>query len=99
IPHFVGASIGSTDLRRTLRRLCHELAVVSGNTDLMPEDIRELIDLFRRLLGEAAARQHVVLVLDAINQFDTTDSAHYMNWLPRELPPNIRIIVSSLEHP
>ena len=33
IPHFIGASTGSTDLRRTLRRLCHELAKAAENTD------------------------------------------------------------------
>jgi len=30
IPHFVGASPGSTDIRRTLRRLCHEIYVGCG---------------------------------------------------------------------
>jgi WD40 repeat protein len=99
ITHFVGASVGSTNLRRTLRRLCHEFAAAAGNNDPLPEDIRELIDRFSKLLGEAAARQRVVLVIDAINQFDATDGAHYMNWLPLILPPKVRVICSSLEHP
>ncbi|HCN78593.1 MAG TPA: hypothetical protein DIT13_15535, partial [Verrucomicrobiales bacterium] len=43
---------------------------------------------------EAAAKQHVVLVFDALNQFDETDGAHWMNWLPRELPPGVRVIAS-----
>jgi hypothetical protein len=99
ISHFVGASVGSTDLRRTLRRLCHELAAAVGNSDPLPEDIRELIDLFGKLLSEVAAHQRVVLVIDAINQFDATDGAHDMAWLPLVLPPNVRFIASSLEHP
>jgi WD40 repeat protein len=99
IPHFVGASAGSTDLRRTLRRLCHELAATAGHGDPLPEDIRELIDLFRKLLGAAAAQQRVIVILDAINQFDAAGGAHDMTWLPQELPPNVRIIASSLEHP
>ena len=51
VPHFVGASIGSTDLRRTLRRRCHELMEVLGSTDEIPNDIRELSERLESLLG------------------------------------------------
>ena len=94
VPHFVGASTGSTDLRRTLRRLCHELAPATGNTEPLPLDIKELITHFQKLLTEAASRQRVILVFDALNQFDATDGAHWLNWLPRELPPGVRIVAS-----
>ncbi len=94
LPHFIGASTGSTDLRRTLRRLCHDLALAACNTEPLPLDIKELITHFQKLLGEAAGRQRVILVLDALNQFDATDGAHWLNWLPRELPPGVRIVAS-----
>ncbi|MBX7208105.1 MAG: DUF4062 domain-containing protein [Verrucomicrobiaceae bacterium] len=114
IPHFIGASTGSTDLRRTLRRLCHELAKAAGNTEPLPLDIKELITHFQKLLTEAAKEggplsplsgsdqpaqgtvrtTRVILVFDALNQFDETDGSHWMNWLPRELPPGVRIIAS-----
>ena len=101
ISHFVGASVGSTDLRRTLRRLCHELAATVNNIDPLPKDAStsELIDRFRTLLGEVAVRQRVTLIIDAINQFDATDGAHHMDWLPLALPPNVRVIASSINHP
>jgi WD40 repeat protein len=99
ISHFVGASVGSTNLRRTLRRLCHELAAAVNNSDPLPEDARELTDRFRKLLGEVAAHQRVTLIIDAINQFDATDGAHDMYWVPLALPPNVRFIASTLEHP
>ncbi len=94
IPHFIGASTGSTDLRRTLRRLCHELAKATGNTEPLPLDIKELISHFQKLLAEAAGRRRVILVFDALNQFDATDGAHWLNWLLRELPPGVRIVAS-----
>lgn len=99
LPHFVGASAGSTDLRRTLRRLCHELTRAAGSSTPLPLDIKELISLFQKLLTEAASKQRVILIIDALNQFDSTDSAHYLHWLPRELPPGLRIVASTLEHP
>jgi WD40 repeat protein len=94
IPHFIGASTGSTDLRRTLRRVCHELALAAGNTEPLPLDIKDLITHFQKLLAEAAGRQRVILFFDALNQFDPTDGAHWLNWLPRELPPAVRIVAS-----
>jgi WD40 repeat protein len=94
LPHFIGTSTGSTDLRRTLRRLCHELAKAAGNTEPLPLDIKELITHFQKLLIEAGAKKRVILVFDALNQFDATDAAHWLNWLPRELPPGVRIVAS-----
>ena len=99
IPHFIGASTGSTDIRRTLRRLCHELARATGNTEPLPLDIKDIITHFRKLLAEAAAKKRVVLVFDALNQFDATDGAHWLNWLPRELPPGVSIIASVIAAP
>jgi len=99
ITHFVGASAGSTDLRRALRRLCHALAQAAGDQREIPQEVKELAPRFEELLGQAAQRQRAVLILDALNQLDATDNAHTMYWLPRRLPANVRLIVSSLEHP
>ncbi len=115
LPHFIGASTGSTDLRRTLRRLCLELAKAASKTEPLPLDIKELITHFQKLLAEAAHKSgplspmsgsdqtaqrterttgRIILVFDALNQFDATDGAHCLNWLPRELPPGVRIVAS-----
>jgi hypothetical protein len=96
IPHFIGASTGSTDLRRTLRRLCHELALAAENAEPLPLDINELITHFQKLLTEAGAKKRVILVFDALNQFDATECAHWLNWLPQpdKLPPGVRIVAS-----
>jgi len=99
ITHFFGASAGSTDLRRTLRRLCHAVARAAGDERELPQEAKELATRFEELLGQAAQRQRVVLILDALNQLDAPDNAHTMFWLPRSLPPNARVVVSSIEHP
>jgi len=124
IPHFVGASQGSTSIRETLRRLCHELAQAAGIEDEVPEDIKELVQAFPEFLaraagvavepgtpsdsdgglearptrGAGAGARRVVIIIDALNQFDAADNVHTLNWLPRQLPGNVRVIVSSLEH-
>ncbi|MGD9496461.1 MAG: DUF4062 domain-containing protein [Armatimonadota bacterium] len=98
IPHFVGASAGSTSIQHTLRRLCHELAEAAGIEEQIPRKIRELTRAFPRLLQAAARAGRVVLVIDALNQLDAAHNAHALRWLPRTLPEGVRVICSSLEH-
>jgi tetratricopeptide (TPR) repeat protein len=99
ISHFVGASPGSTDVRRTLRRLCHELMTGSGQTAEIPEDPEKLRVAFAEILQQAAAQKHVVILLDAINQLDSATQLADWSWLPDELPATARIILSTLSGP
>ena len=99
VPHFVGASAGSTDLRRSLRRLCHELQRVPGDDEPLPDGVEELITRLPMLLEQAGGTRRAVLIIDALDQMDSTDGAHTLRWLPRQLPENVRIVVSSLGHP
>ena len=62
ISTFIGASFASTDVRRTLRRLCHELARAAGNIEALPLGIEDLITHFHKLLAECAGRRRVILV-------------------------------------
>jgi len=99
VPHFVGASAGSADLRHTLRRLCHELQQAVGSSNPISQDVKELIGQLPALLKEAGTVRRIVVVVDALNQMDATDGAHSLSWLPLQLPANVRMIVSALEHP
>ena len=99
IPHFVGASPGSTDVRRTLRRLCHELVTGAALTAEIPEDPEKLRVAFAEILQQASAQKRVVILLDAINQFDSTTQLAGWSWLPEDLPASARIILSTLAGP
>ena len=126
IPCFIGASTGSTDVRRLLFRCCRiiytacgfegeklkRLAGVSGNNEEAQKKIesiekefeitsnsRDLNNKFNAFLKKAAAVKRVVLLIDGLNQLDAAASAHSMEWLPRVLPENVRVVLSSLEHP
>lgn len=96
IRHFVGASPGSTDVRRTLRRLCHELKARRAD---IPNDSEKLRVVFLDFLWQACKRQRVVILLDAVNQFDPTSHSTRLHWLPEELPENVHVILSTLDGP
>jgi len=99
IPHFVGAGPGSTDVRRTLRRLCHELVTGAALTAEIPEDPEKLRVAFAEIIQQASAQKRVVILLDAISQFDSTTQLAGWWWLPEELPATARIILSTLSGP
>jgi hypothetical protein len=103
IPHFVGASAASTNIRQLLRRLWHELVqgagLAGGELDTIPDDWDKLREGFPDVLARAAAARQVVLVIDALNQLDPAHQAHAMRWLPEELPAGARAILSVLPGP
>jgi hypothetical protein len=99
IPHFVGASARSTNVRQLLRRLCHELAAAAGIPDEIPDDYEKLREAFPAFLEKAAATKHVVILIDAVNQLDVALQAHAMRWLPETLPSGARVILTTLAGP
>jgi tetratricopeptide (TPR) repeat protein len=100
IRHFVGASPGSTDTRRTLRRLSRELkegcADITADIANDPEELRAAFPIFLR---QACVHRRVVILLDAVNQFDPASHSAGLYWLPEELPDNARIILSAPDGP
>jgi len=99
ILHFIGASPTSTSLRQTLRRLCAILKTEFGYADDIPLELNKLFVTFRKFLDDVPAGRRVVLVIDALNQFDETDRAHAMRWLPTALPAHVKVVVSCIADP
>jgi hypothetical protein len=103
LPHFVGASAASTNVRQLVRRLWHELVqgagLAGGDLDAIPDDWDKLREGFPDVLARAAVARHVVLVIDGVNQLDPAHQAHSLQWLPEELPPGVRAILSVLPGP
>ena len=100
IRHFVGASPGSTDVRRTLRRLCHELK--AGCPDItaeIPDDPERLRAALAGFLRHACASRRVVILLDGVDQFDPASHSAGLHWLPQDLPQGARVILSALDGP
>ena len=51
---------------------------------------------FASLLGQASARRRVVILVDALNQFEPTVRAEYVTWLPKLWPENARFIATAI---
>jgi telomerase protein component 1 len=99
IPHFIGASPRSANLRDMLRRLCLQLNDAFGNAEDVPQEITPLVTTFRDFLARVPTDLRVLIVLDALNQLEETDRAHDVYWLPRDLPPQVKLVASCIVDP
>ena len=51
---------------------------------------------FAELLVRASEKQRVVVLMDALNQFEPTVRAEYLTWLPKPWPANARFIATAI---
>ncbi len=94
--HFIGATVESTDYVAMLRRLMGEFKRHFGIEHEIPEKPEEIRTVFANWLHIAAARGKVILVIDALNQLEDRDGSQDLVWLPPVIPPQVRLIVSTL---
>ena len=65
----------------------------------IPQEFKDVVEAFPQWLSDASRRGGLVIVLDALNQLDPRNNAHDLNWLPASLPPNVKLLVSTLPGP
>ena len=95
LSHFIGASPGSAELSRTLYSLCTELQRHSNLNLEVPDDPHRLQSKLKVFLEQAAARRPVILILDALDQLNSSTRGADLDWLPAQLPRGVHIIVST----
>eukprot|EP00057_Strongylocentrotus_purpuratus_P006384 XP_011660858.1 PREDICTED: uncharacterized protein LOC576310 isoform X1 [Strongylocentrotus purpuratus] len=99
--HFIGSSADSASHLRLLRRLFEELKQ-HFNLELgIPTSDKSLAqDLPKWLALAGSYGRRVLIVLDALNQLDSGAGGEgdelELKWLPRELPPNVQMLLSTL---
>ena len=64
----------------------------------VPTDHAETQKKWPKFLEAAAQKGRVIIILDALDQLDRDADPMRFSWLPRELPQNVHILVSALEH-
>jgi WD40 repeat protein len=87
LPHFVGASSQSVDVARLVARLADELRLEAD------------VDNFAQVIQQARPTRRTVIFIDALNQLTESHNAHDMRWVPRELPSDVTLVLSSVPGP
>ena len=102
---FIGTSSRSSNIISLLQSVCGQIAreyntsieaLAGEGRDKALYDINGLTEVLKKCLALATPQKPVYIFLDALDQLSDTDNARSLYWLPRELPQNTRMIVSSL---
>lgn len=90
-----GSQVGSM-LERFLGELSDALGIENPVSERAGPD--EIDSAFASLLARVAAKRRVVVLLDALDQFDPTPRSQHLTWLrPRQSPGNARLIAMALD--
>lgn len=92
---FCGLTPHSKSLRHLLESLCHQLREILPKQTRIPKDFANIQIWFREFLTQGDCPGIVVLFISGLDQLDTSDFAHFINWLPSKLARNIKIILST----
>jgi hypothetical protein len=94
---FVGATPESSSGRALLEGLCREISrryLVDEST--VPFDYKGLGADFCERIALARPERPLILAIDALDQFGAGELARGLDWLPAVLPPDVRVVVSTL---
>ncbi|ESO84587.1 hypothetical protein LOTGIDRAFT_132036, partial [Lottia gigantea] len=98
--HFVGATPDSTNPYNILSRIYRECMPSEDN---IPKDVEEMIrfapTMFQTSTKTTLSKHYkkLVVFIDALNQMEEEANSAELSWLPKEMFPGLRIIVSTLE--
>ena len=96
---FVGASPDSQDIFQLVTDMIKQLETHFG-IDHDPERItnhEKVWEYFSEVLWQIGKDNHLLLVIDAVNQLRHSLEPHYLGWLPKYLPEKVKFIVSTLD--
>jgi tetratricopeptide (TPR) repeat protein len=96
--HAAGVTPASLGVGSMLQRWCRQLQAALGTPEAAsPQSGEPLRRAFAALLAQAAATRRVVLLVDALDQFERTPEARHLTWLPVEWPSNARVLSTANE--
>jgi len=97
VSRFIGATPNSSDGRALLESLCHQISRRYGADEAsVPAEYQKLVEELPRKLELATDNKPLIVFIDALDQLSDFEHARNLIWLPRDLPANVRVIVSTL---
>ncbi|XP_052281860.1 NACHT domain- and WD repeat-containing protein 1-like [Dreissena polymorpha] len=93
---FLGTTVASSSVLPLLQSLVHQLSMLDNQSLQAGLTVDLLKDQLNLLLKQGMAECPLVVILDSLDQLDTSHNGRSLMWLPVHLPPHCKIIVSSL---
>lgn len=95
LARFIGATPNSSNIRSLLEMICRDIGNCYGvDTSEIGLEYKDLCKEFSKFLSFANPQCPMFIFIDAIDLLGEADNARNLNWLPRELPEHVHIIIS-----
>jgi tetratricopeptide (TPR) repeat protein len=93
-----GATLRGSFVHSMLSRWIREIARFLDIEDSLSAtaSVEEVEATFASWLERASQKTRVVVLIDALNEFEPTPRAKHLTWRPRRWPPNARLVATSL---
>ena len=95
--HFVGTSRNSSSWKAIVERIIFEIQQAFDLS--LQEQSLSLRTHFVNVLYAAAKKGRVLLIIDGLDKLEDYDQALELGWLPRVLPENVRLILTTRSGP
>uniref|UniRef100_A0AAY5EIB3 AAA+ ATPase domain-containing protein n=1 Tax=Electrophorus electricus TaxID=8005 RepID=A0AAY5EIB3_ELEEL len=99
-PRLLGTSPLSSDVDSLLKGVCIQVCGAFGLTAPCPQTANshaKLVRFFHAMLQRVSQQgETLLLILDALDNLTQANNGHKLHWLPKEIPPNVHLVVSTL---
>jgi Cdc6-like AAA superfamily ATPase len=97
VARFIGATPLSSDGRSLLEHVSRQITHLYGGDEAsISTEYKALVSQFPERLSLATPQRPLILFLDALDQLSGADHARTLAWLPQDLPPHVRVVLSTL---
>ena len=98
LAHAAGSTVGSASVDNMLRSWIDAMSARLGErAALLPDAAADALDAcFADLLARCAQREPVVVLIDALDQFEAGPRGQHLTWLPRDWPSSVRCIATAI---
>lgn len=97
IQRYCGITKNSTDLIAlldgVLAQLCEAMQIPLHHSN--DGSIIELTDKLESVLHQTDPQNPIYIFIDGVEQLSEAHFAHYLQWVPTRLPPNVKLIIST----
>lgn len=96
----LGTSPSSSDIDSVLKGICLQVCGALGLATPCPQTANtheKLVRFFHAMLQKVSDDgETLVLILDSLDDLSRGNKAHRLHWIPKEIPPNVHLVVSTL---
>ncbi|XP_072026817.1 NACHT domain- and WD repeat-containing protein 1-like [Amphiura filiformis] len=101
---FLGTTPESSSISMVIQSICRQIISVYSLNVKMPalfDQFTDLVDFFQTVLKKVSDNCKgcpLLIILDSLDQLESTHNAYQCRWLPKTCPPNVKIVMSTLPH-